>query len=52
LLTINPQPQQKTSPRIDLCEFNKVEVKGEGVLENIMEAVMCNLQHSPSVIYI
>ena len=29
-----------------------VEVKGEGVLENIMEAVICNVQHSPSVIYI
>jgi hypothetical protein len=29
-----------------------VEVKGEGVLENIMEAVICDLQHSPSVIYI
>jgi hypothetical protein len=30
-----------------------VEVKGEGVLENIMEAVIyvC-IQHSPSVIYI
>jgi len=29
-----------------------VEVKGEGVLENIMEAVIYNQQHSPSVIYI
>jgi hypothetical protein len=29
-----------------------VEVKGEGVLENIMEAVIYHVQHSLSVIYI